>query len=91
MAERLGVTTEQCIGLRCYEAVHGTAEPPEFCPHAKTCRDGREHTAEVYEPRLAGHFLVSTTPRFNEQGQLIGAVHVARNTSAARKKNNFAN
>ena len=78
MAERLGATTEQCVGLHCYEAVHGTAQPPEFCPHAQTCRDGREHAAEVYEPRLGGHFLVSTSPRFDEQGRLIGAVHVAR-------------
>ena len=61
MAEHLGVTAEQCIGLHCYEAVHGTAEPPEFCPHWQTCRDGQEHTREVHEPRLGGHFLVSTT------------------------------
>ena len=78
MAKQLGVTPEQCVGLRCYEAVHGTDQPPEFCPHVQTCRDGREHTAEVFEPRLGGHFLVSTTPRFDEQGRLIGAVHVAR-------------
>ena len=78
MAERLGVTIDQCIGLHCYEAVHGTAQPPEFCPHTRTCRDGREHTTEVHEPRLGGHFLVSTTPRFNEQGRVIGTVHVAR-------------
>ena len=78
MAERLGVTPEQCVGLRCYEAVHGTTQPPEFCPHEQTCRDGREHTAEVFETRLGGHFLVSTTPRFDEQGRLVGAVHVAR-------------
>ncbi len=85
MAERLGVTTEQCIGLHCYEAVHGTAQPPEFCPHTQTCRDGREHTAEVHEPRLGGQFLVSTTPRFDEQGRLIGTVHVARDITARKR------
>ena len=82
MAERLGVTTEQCVGLYCYEAVHGTAQPPESCPHTQSCWDGREHTAEVYEPRLGRHFLVSTTPRFDEQGRLIGTVHVARDITA---------
>ena len=85
MAERLGVTPEQCVGLRCYEAVHGTTEPPDFCPHAQTCRDGQEHTAEVHEPRLGGHFLVSTTPRFDEQARLIGAVHVARDITQRKR------
>jgi PAS domain S-box-containing protein len=85
MADRLGVTTEQCIGLHCYESVHGTAQPPEFCPHVQTCRDGREHTAEVYESRLGGHFLVSTTPRLDEQGRLIGAVHIARDITARKR------
>jgi PAS domain S-box-containing protein len=85
MAERLGVTTEQCIGLHCYEVVHGTTEPPEFCPHARTCRDRREHTAEVHEPRLGGHFLVSTTPRFDAQGRFLGTVHVARNITERKR------
>jgi PAS domain S-box-containing protein len=85
MAERLGVTTEQCAGLRCYEAVHGTTEPPDFCPHTQTCRDQCEHTAEVHEPRLGGDFLVSTTPRFDDQGQLVGAVHVARDITDRKR------
>ena len=55
------------------------ALPPEFCPHAKTLKDGKEHVAEVHEPRLGGDFLVSTTPLRNEKGTLIGSVHVARN------------
>ena len=88
MAERLGVTPEQCVGLRCYEAVHGTTQPPDFCPHAQTCRDGREHTAEVHEPRLGGHFLVSTTPRFDEQGRLdrLGACRPRHHQTQTRRR-----
>ena len=78
MAQRLGVTPEQCVGLRCYEAVHGLTGPPEFCPHTLTLRDRREHIAEVHEQRLGGDFLVSTTPLRNERGVLVGTVHVAR-------------
>ena len=85
MAARLGVTAEQCIGLHCYEAVHGTTQPPEFCPHARTCRDGREYTTEIHEPRLGGDFLVSTTPRFDDQGRLIGSVHVARDITGRKR------
>ncbi len=78
MADRLGVTPDHCIGLRCYEAVHGQRETPGFCPHSLTCRDGQQHVAEVTEPRLGGDFLVSTTPLKGATGELIGTVHVAR-------------
>lgn len=85
MAKQLGVTSQQAIGLTCYQCVHGTAIPPEFCPHAKTLEDGNEHVAEVYESRLGGYFIVSTTPIRNEQGQVTGSVHVARNITERKK------
>ena len=78
MAERLGATPDECVGLRCCESVHGSLEPPKFCPHTLTMIDGQEHIAEVHEERLGGDFLVSTTPLRDAQGVLIGAVHVAR-------------
>src|SRR5208337_985093 len=62
MAERLGTTPEKCVGLICYKAVHGTPVPPEFCPHSRTCSDGKQHVVEVHEPGLGGDFIVSTTP-----------------------------
>ncbi len=52
MAERLGLTPEQCIGRSCFEGVHGTDRPPDFCPHSLTLSDGKPHTVEVHEERL---------------------------------------
>ena len=52
MAEKLSVTAEEVAGTACYECVHGTKEPPEFCPHSKLLVDGQEHVAEVSEERL---------------------------------------
>jgi len=85
MAERLGHTPEECAGLCCHAAVHGMDAPPELCPHARTLADGQEHTTEVYEKRLGGHFLVSTTPICSEQGKMIGSVHVARDITGQKK------
>ncbi len=85
MADRFGMTPEQCIGLACYEAVHGMSHPPEFCPHARTCMDGQQHVTEVHEPRLGGDFLVSTTPLFDSRKMLIGTVHVARNITERKR------
>ena len=78
MAQRLGIPSEQCINLNCFMCVHGETKPPKFCPHTLTLKDGNEHLAEVYEDRLGGYFLVSTTPIFDNNGTLVGAVHVAR-------------
>jgi PAS domain S-box-containing protein len=85
MARRLGCTPDQCVGLPCYSVVHGTDAPPAICPHKKTLADGREYTAEVHEECLGGDFLVSTTPISDDQGRLIGSVHVARDITEIKQ------
>ncbi len=85
MADRLGLTPEQCIGQHCYEAVHGLPNPPDFCPHTLTCRDGKEHTTDVHEPRLGGDFQVSTTPIYDRRGVITGSIHVARDITERKR------
>jgi len=85
MAERLGVTPGATIGTPCYRCVHGAKQPPEGCPHALTLKDGKQHVAEVHEEHLGGHFLVSTTPLHDEQGRMIGSVHVARDITERKR------
>jgi PAS domain S-box-containing protein len=77
MAKRLGRKPEECVGLPCYEAVHGTAVPPAFCPHSRTIKDGREHVQDIHEERLGMDLQITTTPLFDEQGKIIASVHVA--------------
>ena len=85
MAQRLGATAAECIGQACYRGVHGTDRPPEFCPHAMSMADGRQHTAEVHEERLGGYFLVTTTPLLDERGTPIGSVHVAHDITERKR------
>ena len=85
MAQQLGSIPEKAAGLICYECVHGTVSPPCFCPHAQLLKDGKQHTAEVHEPRLGGDFIVSASPLIDEKGRLIGSVHVARNITERKK------
>jgi PAS domain S-box-containing protein len=85
LAHQLGITPEKAVGLLCYQCVHGLDNPPDFCPHAQTVNDGKEHVAEVHEPRLGGDFLVSTTPLRDEKGVIVGSVHVARNITERKK------
>ncbi|HEX2768653.1 MAG TPA: CheR family methyltransferase, partial [Geobacteraceae bacterium] len=85
MARRLGVAPDECVGLPCYEAVHGTSVPPEFCPHSRTMDDGCEHLEEVREMRLGGDFLVTTTPLLDEKGEHIGSVHIAHDITERKR------
>jgi PAS domain S-box-containing protein len=85
MAGRMGMTPEECVGLRCFSSVHGSGCPPDLCPHVKTMLDGREHSAELRVERLGGDFLVTTTPLFDEDDRMIGSVHVARDITERKK------
>ncbi|MCL7488444.1 MAG: PAS domain S-box protein [Desulfobulbaceae bacterium] len=78
MSRKMGMTPGQCVGMRCYSCVHGGSGPLENCPHIMTLQDGREHRAEVREERWGGDYLVSTTPLFDDQGEIMATVHVAR-------------
>lgn len=78
MAERLGKSPKDLVGLNCYEIVHDTKEPPAFCPHARLLNDGKEHSSDAYEERLGGDFLITVSPLHDSDGSLLGSVHVAR-------------
>lgn len=85
MAARLRMIPEECIGLTCYRVVHGTTEPPSFCPQRQLLEDGLENTTEVCEDCLGGYFLVSVSPLHDSKGNLIGSVHVARDIRERKK------
>lgn len=81
MAERLGLTKEQCIGQTCYSGVHGPDSPPLSYPHSQLLRDSQEHTAEICGTKLGGDFLLSVSPLRDSTGRLAGSVHIARDIS----------
>ena len=78
MSECLNTSLDSCLGVRCFEAIHGTKLPIDDCPHAKMMVDNKRHTEEVYEPNLGGHFLVTASPIKDKSGNILGSVHIAR-------------
>jgi two-component system, cell cycle sensor histidine kinase and response regulator CckA len=81
VAEKLGISPSEAVGLNCYREVHGLSEPPSYCPHARLMTDGQPHSTEIYEPRIGGHFLVDVSPLYDTHGKLHGSVHYARDIS----------
>jgi PAS domain S-box-containing protein len=85
MAERMEMSPSKCMGNFCFHCVHHTSHPIGDCPNALTLRDGRQHMAEVHEENLGGDFLVTTTPIFDEQGEIQVTVHVARDITQVKE------
>ncbi len=79
------LTKEECIGLTCYRAIHGTSEPPSFCLHKQLVNNGLEQTAEIYEDFLDGYFIVSVSSLHDSEGKLTGYIHVARNITKHKR------
>jgi PAS domain S-box-containing protein len=85
MADKLTMSPCETAGVTCYRVVHGTEEPPDFCPHAKLLTDRLPHSSELEEPRLGGNYFVSVSPLFDQAGELSGSVHFARDITEQKK------
>jgi len=81
LADKMGVKRESLTGRHCYDVIHGTKEPPQYCPHHQTLSTGKEYIEDFYEDKLKGHYLFSSTPLFDDNGQLKGALEIARDVS----------
>lgn len=85
MQTALGEEPQEVAGKACYEIVHCSSSPIACCPHSQLLADGREHFSEVQDERLGGTFRVSVSPLYDEEGRLIGSVHVARDITALKQ------
>ncbi len=74
MADRLGVASPEVEGLACYDVLHGKNEP---APYSRLLADGRSRSAEIYEERMGGYFLITMSPLFTSDGVIYGFVHHA--------------
>ncbi len=86
MAEKMGLTPQQAIGMKCHELVHGANGPPPWCPRALLLADGQEHAAEVYVDSWKGIYDISVSPLQDEKGRLMGCVHIGRDVTERKQK-----
>jgi len=75
----------ELIGKTCYEIVHGTNEPVPNCPHKKTLKIEGSASAEFFEPNLGIHLEVSTSPIFDDKGEVVGSVHIAHDITERKR------
>ncbi|MFB0553893.1 MAG: PAS domain S-box protein [Phycisphaerae bacterium] len=75
----------EIIGKTCYELIHKTKEPPLFCPHIRTLGTGKPNRKEFFEPRLGIYVEASTSPLFDEDGQIMASVHIAKDITERKQ------
>ena len=85
MARYLGLNPAEVLGQHCHQLMHGTPGPHPACPTQKTLVDGKEHILHLTDGEMTGDFLISTTPLFQEDGEISAVVHVARNVTELKR------
>jgi len=79
--ETVGIELPSQKAVHCFECVHNSDEPPDFCPHLLTIMDHESHEIEISLENIGGDFSVSVTPLFDRDGTFVGSVHVARDVT----------
>ena len=75
----------ELIGKTCYELFHGTRQPCPNCPHTWTLKTKKPTTLELFEPQLGVHLGISTSPVFDEKGEVISSVHIAKDITERKQ------
>ncbi len=85
MADKLMKSPDTCIGSICYQVVHHSETPPENCPHKMLLIDGLEHSSEIAEKNLGGYFVVTASPIKDENGNVLGSIHIAHDITQRKE------
>ena len=80
-AEAIKSKSQEIIGKKCYEIFHNRDASWPSCPFAKSRLDKKPHSEEVNDPHIGIPLLMSTSPIFDDDGEFIGSVHVAKDIS----------
>jgi PAS domain S-box-containing protein len=81
----LGLPVESILGSPCHALMHGTKDPVEGCPFAKTMQSKRPEETERYDTTRQAWFRISTDPIFNEKGEIRQMVHSVKDVTEEKR------
>jgi PAS domain S-box len=80
----LGKKQDEIIGKHCYEVVHGTDCAFPECPAVKTLETKSVVSGEIKDSAINVPLLITTSPIFDESGEIIRIIHLAKDISEAK-------
>jgi PAS domain S-box-containing protein len=84
-ARTFNMRPEEIIGQTCYQLFHGIDHVTPGCPLKVAISRKEPCMREYFEPRLGIYIEETTSPVFNDQGEVVSCVHVARNITERKK------
>jgi PAS domain S-box-containing protein len=70
---------------KCFKFYHGTTKPPEGCPSCDCLKTGKPANFEIFEPHLNMYIEIRSMPRLNNNNELIGLIHIARDVTERKE------
>ncbi|MCP4704922.1 MAG: PAS domain S-box protein, partial [candidate division Zixibacteria bacterium] len=84
-ADTFGKSPEELVGKKCYSIVHQSDSQFSKCPLNKAIGDRKTVVVEYLEPKLEIYLEVSASPIFDNNGQVSGIVHIAKDITARKE------
>ena len=80
-----GITPSKAIEQICCKVTHGTDEPIDGCPHQKMLQTNDRETMDLHLAEGDRWLAVTLDPVRDDDGNLVGAVHVVRDITNVKK------
>ncbi|MDW7999090.1 MAG: PAS domain S-box protein [Thermodesulfovibrio sp.] len=80
----IGLKEDEVVGKKCFKLMHQINHPSQECPHKKALETGKPQVGEIEENYLDGVYLISSSPIFDKNNNLLGTINVAKNITELR-------
>ena len=78
------LTASEVCGNFCYCIEHKTNAPIQECPHVLSMLHNKVIVKELFDESTGKYFEITTTPRKNDNGEIIGSVHIKKDITARK-------
>ncbi len=85
LSNALGVEPQQLIGMKCHEVYRCPSDHITYCPHARTLETKKPSSAVLYQEHLGIYIEATTSPVFDENGEIRGSVHIAKDITDRKR------
>jgi PAS domain S-box-containing protein len=73
------------LKLKCFSFYHGTDAPPSGCPSCDCLKSGMSGVFELFEPHLNRYLEIRAIPRFDNNNQRAGLIHIVRDITERKQ------